>query len=326
MAKVISGISVPNLPWQEKPTGCKDVVWRYSENPILTRDDIQDANSVFNSSVIPFKGEFRGIFRCDKTDMLPLLHKGKSKDGIHWEIEDIPFKFENDIEGVHYPYGYDPRICEIEGRYYIIWCTGMKNWDATIGLAYTDDFEHIYRMDYPFLPYNRNGSLFPRKFNGNYIMLSRPMSPSHSDFGNIYMSQSPDLTYWGKHRLVMERGRGWESVKIGSGPTPIETDEGWLLIYHGVKKTCNGFAYYAGAAILDRDNPEKVLYRSKKYILSPRELYEQVGDVANVVFPCAAVCDKDTGRIALYYGAADTVVGLAFTTVDDLIKFIKENS
>ncbi len=326
MAKVIGGTSIPNIPWQEKPAGYKDVVWRYSENPILSRDDIEDANSVFNSAVVPFKGEFRGIFRCDKTDMLPLLHKGKSLDGINWEIEDQPFKFENELEGVPYVYGYDPRICEIEGRYYIIWCTGMKNWDATIGLAYTDDFEHIYHVENPFLPYNRNGSLFPRKINGNYVLLSRPMSPAHSDFGNIYMSQSPDLTYWGKHRLVMERGRGWESVKIGSGPTPIETDEGWLLIYHGVKKTCNGFAYYAGVAVLDRETPDKVLYRSKKYILAPREIYEQVGDVNNVVFPCAAMCDKDTGRIAIYYGAADTVVGLAFTTVDELIEFAKKNS
>lgn len=326
MAKVIGGTSIPNLPWQEKPAGCKDVVWRYSGNPILTRDDIEDANSVFNSSVVPFKGEFRGIFRCDKTDMLPLLHKGKSKDGIHWEIEDEPFKFANEIEGVPYPYGYDPRICEIEGRYYIIWCTGMKNWDPTIGLAYTDDFETIYRIENPFLPYNRNGALFPRKINGNYVLLSRPMAPAHSDIGNIYLSQSPDLKYWGQHRLVMETKGGWQSVKIGSGPTPIETDEGWLLIYHGVKETCNGLTYYAGSAILDRDDPSKVLYRSKKYILSPREIYEQVGDVQNVVFPCTAMCDKDTGRIALYYGAADTVVGLAFTTVDDLVKFTKENT
>jgi beta-1,4-mannooligosaccharide/beta-1,4-mannosyl-N-acetylglucosamine phosphorylase len=134
------------------------------------------------------------------------------------------------------------------------------------------------------------------------------------------------MIYWGKHRHVMEPCGAWQSKKIGPGPAPIETTEGWLLIYHGVKKTCNGYCYYAGAAILDLDDPTKVLYRSKKYILSPREIYERVGDVDNVVFPCAALCDADTGRIALYYGAADTVVGIAFTTVDELIKFIKENS
>lgn len=326
MAKVLNGKSIPNIPWEERPANCRDVCWRSSLNPILTRDDIEDANSLFNSSVVAFNGEFRGIFRCDKTDLLPLLHKGKSKDGIHWEIEDEPFKFANDIEGMPYNYGYDPRICELDGKYYIIWCTNTNSGDATIGLAWTEDFENIYRMEYPFLPYNRNGSLFPRKINGYYHMLSRPMSPAFSDCGSIYDSVSKDLEFWGHHRCVMKPTTGWQSIKIGSGPTPIETDEGWLLIYHAVKKTCNGYCYYAGAAILDLEDPTKVLYRSKKYILSPRELYECVGDVNNVVFPCAALCDKDTGRISIYYGAADTVVGMAHTTVDELIDFIKKNS
>lgn len=326
MAKVLNGKSIPNIPWEEKPEGYKDVCWRSSLNPILTRDDIEDANSLFNSSVVAFNGEFRGVFRCDKTDMRPLLHKGKSKDGIHWEIEDEPLKFENEIEGVPYTYGYDPRICELEGKYYIIWCTSSGAGDATIGLAWTEDFEKIYRMECPFLPYNRNGALFPRKINGYYMLLSRPMSPSFSEIGSIYSSKSKDLEFWGHHRCVMKPAGGWQTCKVGSGPTPIETDEGWILIYHGVKKTCNGLCYYAGAALLDLEDPTKVLYRSNKYILSPREIYEQVGDVNNVVFPCAALCDKDTGRISIYYGAADTVVGIAHTTVDDLIEFIKKNS
>lgn len=328
MAKVINGKSIPNMPWQDRPADCDEVVWRYSENPILSYKDIKKANTLFNSSVVEYKGEFRGVFRCDRTDMIPFLYKGKSKDGIHWEIEDEAFKFENEIEGVPYVYGYDPRVCEIDGRYYIIWCTGMANWDPTIGMAYTDDFEKIYRMENAFLPYNRNGVLFPRKINDKYVMFSRP---SDTGFGNpgdgsIYYSESPDMTYWGKHRLVMSPAPGWQSFKIGGGPIPIETDEGWLLIYHGVKQTCNGVCYYAGAALLDLDNPAKVLYRTRDYILSPRELYERVGDVDNVVFPVSTLCDADTGRIAIYYGAADTVVGIAFTTIDDLIKFTKENS
>lgn len=327
MAKVINGISLPNMPWEDKPADCDEVVWRYSGNPILSYKDIKKANTVFNSSVVAYKGEYRGIFRCDRTDMLPLLHKGKSKDGIHWEIEDEPIKFENEIEGVPYYYGYDPRVCEIDGRYYIVWCTGMDG-GPTIGMAYTDDFEKIYHMENAFLPYNRNGVLFPRKIDGKYVMFSRPSEPGHTtgNYGSIYYSESPDLTYWGKHRFVMGPAGGWQPVKVGGGPTPIETDEGWLMIYHGVKTTCNGLAYYAGAAILDIEKPWKVLYRTKNYILAPRELYERVGDVENVVFPVSTLCDKDTGRIAIYYGAADTVVGIAFTTVDELIKFTKENS
>ncbi len=326
MAKIIGGHSIPNIPWENKPENCKDVVWRSNLNPIITRDAIKDANSIFNSAVVPYKGEFRGVFRCDRTDWVPFLFRGKSKDGVNWDIDDEPLRFENKIEGVPYVYGYDPRVCEIDGRYYIVWCTGMDNWDPTIGMAWTDDFETFHHMENAFLPNNRNGVLFPRKINGSYVMLSRPSSSGHTDRGSIYLSQSPDLTYWGKHRLVMNPAVGWQAAKIGAGPTPIETDEGWLLIYHGVRQTCNGLVYMAGTAILDLEKPWKVLYRTKKYILSPREDYERVGDVPNVVFPVSTLCDKDTGRIAIYYGCADTAVGLAFTTADDLIEFTKNNS
>ena len=124
----------------------------------------------------------------------------------------------------------------------------------------------------------------------------------------------------------MDDASGWQSTKVGAGPIPIETTEGWLMIYHGVLTSCNGFVYSAGAALLDIDKPWKVIHRTRPYILSPQKLYECVGDVPNVAFPCAAVCDAPTGRIAIYYGGADTVVCLAFTQVDELIGFIKENS
>ena len=114
-------------------------------------------------------------------------------------------------------------------------------------------------------------------------------------------------------------------TKVGAGPTPIETDEGWLMFYHGVLTSCNGFTYAMGAAILDKDEPWKVLHRADCFLLAPHENYELVGDVPNVVFPCAALTDADTGRIAIYYGGADTVVGLAFTTVEETVRFIKEH-
>jgi beta-1,4-mannooligosaccharide/beta-1,4-mannosyl-N-acetylglucosamine phosphorylase len=116
----------------------------------------------------------------------------------------------------------------------------------------------------------------------------------------------------------------WQSKKIGPGPIPIETDKGWLLIYHGVINTCNGFVYRMGCALLDLDQPWKVKARSRNYILGPETLYECVGDVPNVTFPCAALTDAATGRIAIYYGCADTVTGLAFTTVDELLGYMEE--
>jgi beta-1,4-mannooligosaccharide/beta-1,4-mannosyl-N-acetylglucosamine phosphorylase len=157
-------------------------------------------------------------------------------------------------------------------------------------------------------------------------MLSRPSDPGHTPFGDIFYSESPDLTFWGKHRFVAgTKPGGWESVKIGAGPIPIETAEGWLMIYHGVQAPCSGFSYSMGVALLDLEQPWKIIARSSRYVLNPQTQYENVGDVHNVVFPVAAVCDAPTGRLAIYYGAADTVVCLAYSTVQDLIAFAKEN-
>ena len=119
---------------------------------------------------------------------------------------------------------------------------------------------------------------------------------------------------------------GWQSTKIGAGPIPIKTDEGWLLFYHGVLTSCNGFVYSFGACLLDLEQPWKVIARTEPYLLSPQMPYEQIGDVPNVAFPCAALSDADTGRIAIYYGGADTVICMAFCNVDEVVSFIKKNS
>ncbi len=221
-------------------------------------------------------------------------------------------------------YGYDPRVCWLEDRYYITWCNGYHG--PTIGVGYTYDFKTFYQMENAFLPYNRNGVLFPRKINGKFAMLSRPSDTGHTPFGDIFYSESPDLIHWGHHRHVMSPTGGWQATKIGAGSIPIETSEGWLLIYHGVLTSCNGFVYSFGAALLDPEKPWKVIYRTRPYLLNPREYYECVGDVPNVTFPCAALYDPPTGRMAIYYGGADTVTCLAFAKADELIDFIKENS
>jgi beta-1,4-mannooligosaccharide/beta-1,4-mannosyl-N-acetylglucosamine phosphorylase len=265
------------------------------------------------------------VFRCDDKRRYMQLHSGRSQDGIHWEITNDRIEWIGDDPEIgRWEYGYDPRVCWIEDRYYVTWCNGYHG--PTIGVGYTHDFEEFHQLENAFLPYNRNGVLFPKKIDGKFAMLSRPSDRGHTPWGDMFYSESPDMCYWGCHRFVMAPKPGWQSTKVGAGPTPIETTEGWLLIYHGVLTSCNGFVYSAGAALLDLDEPWKVMYRTAPYILSPRELYECVGDVPNVVFPCAALCDAPSGRIAFYYGAADTVTGLAFTQVDELIAFIKSNS
>lgn len=326
MSKII-GNNLPNIPWQEKEAGYRMPVWRYKENPIIGRDAISRSNSVFNSAVVPFGDGFAGVFRCDSRSVSMDIFAGFSKDGIHWEINDEPITFEGDPEVTVREYRYDPRVCFIEDRYYITWCNGYHG--PTIGIAYTFDFKTFTQIENAFLPYNRNGVLFPRKIGGRYMMLSRPSDTGHTPFGDIFISQSPDLEFWGHHRHVMSTVKGdesaWQSTKIGPGPVPIETDEGWLLIYHGVITTCNGFVYRMGVALLDSNEPWKVLGRSKDYIMAPYEYYECVGDVPNVVFPCATLTDAATGRITIYYGCADTVTGMAFTTVDELLQYMKAN-
>jgi beta-1,4-mannooligosaccharide/beta-1,4-mannosyl-N-acetylglucosamine phosphorylase len=157
-------------------------------------------------------------------------------------------------------------------------------------------------------------------------MLSRPSDTGHTPFGDIFYSSSPDMIHWGHHRHVMSRSTGWQATKIGAGPTPIETSEGWLLFYHGVLTSCNGFVYSFGAALLDLEKPWQVIYRTRPYLLNPREYYECVGDTPNVAFPGSALVDPPTGRITIYYGGADTVTCLAFAQFDALMDFIKENS
>ncbi len=327
MSKVLGQPSLPNIPWQDS-TNPNAAIWRYSANPIIPRDLLPNSNSIFNSAVVPFKGGFAGVFRCDDTCRSMDIHVGFSDDGYHWNIKPETLTFEGDPEITRFEYRYDPRVCWIEDRWWVSWCNGY--YGPTIGIAWTKDFETFHQVENAFLPFNRNGVLFPRKINGRYAMVSRPSDNGHTPFGDIYYSESPDMEFWGRHRYVMGTIKGndsaWQSTKIGAGPTPIETDEGWLMIYHGVLNSCNGFVYSFGVALLDRDQPWKVLYRSAPYLMNPRELYECVGDVPNVVFPCAALCDGDTGRIAIYYGCADTTTGLAFTTVDKLLHFVKNNS
>ena len=308
---------VPNVPWQERPADLKGApVWRYNENPIIGRNPVEGVARIFNSAVIPYEGEFIGVFRAEQTNGIPYIYLGRSKDAIHWDIEK---------EKINFVYAYDPRLVKIEDTYYIMWCQDF--FGASIGLAKTTDFKTFVRLENPFLPFNRNAVMFPRKINGNFVMMSRPSDSGHTPFGDIFISESPDLVYWGKHRHVMGKNpEWWEMLKIGGGAAPIETSEGWLLFYHGVTGTCNGYVYSIGGAILDIDEPSRVKYRCETFLLTPEEWYEERGFVPNVCFPCATIHDSKSGKIAIYYGAADSYVGLAFTTLDEIIDYIKDNS
>ncbi|MEN8905827.1 MAG: glycoside hydrolase family 130 protein [Clostridiales bacterium] len=323
----IIGSSIKNIPWEEKPKGYDGVIWRHSKNPIIDWNPTKSTARIFNSSVVPYGDSFVGVFRADHKDSKARIHFGKSKDGLSWDIDDNPIQWKDTDGNPYQPnYAYDPRLLKINDTYYMIWCTDFGG--AALGFGCTKDFKEFTRLENPFIPFNRNGVLFPRKINDKYLLLSRPSDSGHTPFGDIFLSESPDLVHWGKHRRVMTTGGSgwWQSVKIGAGPIPIETSEGWLLFYHGVTGTCNGFVYSAGAALLDIDKPSKVLYRTKNYIMTPEKNYEVSGFVPNVAFPCAALCDAPSGKLAFYYGCADTFTGVAYGKVDEIVDYIKNNS
>ena len=317
----------PGIPWEERPAGSDDVVWRSSRNPIIARDQIPRANSIFNSAVVPFDDGYAGVFRVDDRSRVMNVHAGWSRDGVEWQLDPEPIVFvpeDGRIPEIQkdFVHAYDPRVTWLEDRYYVTWCNGYHG--PTIGVGYTHDFKTFHQLENAFLPFNRNGVLFPRRIGRSYAMLSRPSDGGHTPFGDIFYSESPDLVHWGRHRHVMAPvPMTWQATKIGAGPTPIETEEGWLVLYHGVLTSCNGFVYSMGAALLDLDEPWNVVARGDDFLLAPQVLYEQVGDVPNVVFPCAALVDRDADRLSVYYGGADTVVCLAHAHVSEILEFVR---
>ena len=320
----------PSIPLEDRPVGSTSVIWRSSRNPIIARDHLSRSNSIFNSAVVPFGDGYAGVFRVDDTTRAMNVHVGRSADGVAWRISPQPIEFAPaddripEIQG-RFEHAYDPRVTWLEDRFYLTLCNGYHG--PTIGVGYTHDFETFYQLDNAFLPFNRNGVLFPRRIGGRYAMLSRPSDNGHTPFGDIFYSESPDLVHWGRHRHVMAPiPWTWQSTKIGAGPTPIETPEGWLLIYHGVLTSCNGYVYSMGAALLDLDQPWKVIARSRDYLLSPQVPYEQVGDVPNVAFPCAALVDEAGDRLTIYYWGADTVVCMAHGFLSEVIQFVRSRS
>lgn len=311
-----------------EPNDDKDaLIWRYSGNPLFDMSKMNSFWHICNSAVAMVDGKYIGVFRCEDKTGKPDLYLGKSDDGANWDIseKEIVFLKENG-ERFTYPYAYDPRVIKIEDVYYIVFCADIEG--PSIYIAKTIDFERFEMIPTGFLPFNRNGVLFPEKINGKYLMLSRPSDAGNTPFGNIYISESEDLIHWGNHKLVMKNfyeNSYWERIKIGAGPAPIKTDEGWLLIYHGVQATCNGLTYSFGAALLDLEDPSKVKYRAKRYLMAPEKDYEMVGFSGTTVFPCGALVDN-SGKVAIYYGAADMTMGIAFTTVEKLLDFVKKYS
>jgi predicted GH43/DUF377 family glycosyl hydrolase len=299
---------------------------RYDDNPVLQASNWPDGvNAVFNPAAVRHDGDTVLLVRVEDRAGISHLALARSADGLTgWRIDPEPalalaLGSEAERYGIE-----DPRITRVGGEYLIV-CTGYSTDGPLIFLASTADFDRFERRGVLLPPLNKDAALFPEPFNGRYGLLHRPMPSADGTGGGIWLSWSPDLVHWGDHRPLLERGSAgsWESQKIGLGPPPLATEDGWLLLYHGVRATASGSIYRAGLALLDLERPERVLARCASWVFGPEAPYERVGDVGNVVFPCGWVLQDDGDTLYVYYGAADTCVCVATASLSRLLAHLR---
>jgi predicted GH43/DUF377 family glycosyl hydrolase len=299
---------------------------RYEANPILTcRDWPYAVNSVFNPGATMVNSRYLLLVRAEDRRGFSCLCAARSDNGLHdWEIDPLPTLAPQPQEYPEETWGIeDPRITWLEDRgLWVVAYTAYSEVGPLVSLASTKDFVNFERIGPAMPPEDKDAALFPVKFKGRYAMLHRPVPAIEGVGKHIWISFSPDLKYWGDHQVVLTARRGgwWDANKIGLSPPPLETSEGWLILYHGVRETVSGSIYRLGLALLDREDPTRVLRRSDQWVFGPEEPYERSGDVDNVVFPCGWILQGD--KLLLYYGGADTGVAVAVASLSAVLDFL----
>jgi beta-1,4-mannooligosaccharide/beta-1,4-mannosyl-N-acetylglucosamine phosphorylase len=306
---------------------------RYEKNPILKAADWPyRANSVFNAGATLLQnGETLLLVRVEDRRGISHLTAARSADGVsNWIIDPEPTfapdpqNYPEEVWGIE-----DPRITWTEelGQYAVVY-TSYSTSGPLVSLAMTKDFRCFERKGGVMPPEDKDAALFPCRFDGRWALMHRPVANFPVNKANIWISFSPDLKHWGDHTVVLEARRGawWDANKIGLSPQPVQTPEGWLIIYHGVRDTAAGCLYRLGVALLDLEDPLKVIRRGDEWIFGPEVPYERVGDVGDVVFPCGVIHDQKTGELRLYYGAADTSIALATGNLNQLLDWLRNNS
>jgi len=301
---------------------------RHPGNPILTgRDWPYSMNSVFNAGATRLP-DGSTLLLCRVEDRRGLSHlcAARSENGIDgWQIDSKPTLSSSpdhpeELWGVE-----DPRITYVpELRQYAVVYTSYSRGGPGVSLALTEDFRTFERLGVIMSPDDKDAALLPRKVNGFWALIHRPLT---SLGAHVWISFSPDLRHWGNHKLMLEARRGawWDANKIGMSPPPIETPQGWLMIYHGVRRTPSSSIYRLGLALFDLEQPDKCLIRGDSWIFGPETEYERQGDVQDVVFPCGYTIAPDGDTINLYYGAADSSIALAHGSVRALLSWLDAN-
>lgn len=303
-----------------------DLVQRYGNNPLLDGKDVPyPCNTIFNAGATTFRGETLLLLRIEDRRGYSHLTVATSKDGVTgWNIRNAPLMMPGQPEYPYEAFGVeDARVTYVqETGDYLITYTAYSFLGAGVALAKTRDWETVERLGLIFPPNNKDACVFPRKIDGNWVMLHRPVS---GDAEHMWVAYSPDLHHWGGHKYVLLEASGprWDAARIGAGTVPLETEEGWLILFHGVKYLAGSPIYRVGAALLDRDRPDKVLARLPYWIMSPTEPYETWGDAPNVVFPAGCIPHGD--ELYIYYGAADSRMCLATASISRLLEALKRD-
>ena len=303
---------------------------RHKGNPILTAEDWPyPAHTVFNPAATRLE-DGTTLLLCRVEDRRGHSHlcAARSKNGVDkWVIDPTPTLLPNPRQYPEEIWGIeDPRITFVNeiGRYAVAY-TAFGRSGPGVALALTADFRSFERYGLVMQPDDKDAALLPRRVNGNFALIHRPMYDSGS---HIWVSYSPDLHNWGTHKLMLPARRGgwWDANKVGLSPPPIETPDGWLMIYHGVRHTASGSLYRLGLALFDLERPEICLARGDSWIFGPEATYERHGDVANVAFPCGLTIGADGDTVSLYYGAADTSIALATGSIRVLLRWLAANN
>ena len=247
---------------QSRPV--EQIFHRCEANPILTAHDLPfKAVSVLNPGAAVHDGQTVLLLRVEDPAGYSSIYVARSRDGVaNWKIEPDPLLRHGEEQWQYEQWGCeDARVTHVpeDGCWYITYVTYSPMGPA-VGLARTTDFVRAERIALLGSTNDKDGVLFPKRFGGRYIILHRPDAGGSQ---HIWSAYSPDLIHWGEPHCVLREGEGpaWDGVKVGAGPPPIETSQGWLLIYHGVKAYGGGLLYRAGAALLDLQTPHKVIAR-----------------------------------------------------------------
>ena len=299
-------------------------------NPILTaRDWPYPANTVFNPGAVLLP-DGTTLLLCRVEDHRGHSHlcAARSANGIDgWLIDPEPTlapdpeKRPEEIWGVE-----DPRITYVPelGRYAVLY-TSYAESGPGVSLAMTTDFHAFEHFGMIVPPEDKDAALFPHRIGNHWALIHRPVGPTGA---HIWISYSPDLRHWGSHKMILpaRRGAWWDAGRVGLSTPPIETERGWLLLYHGARMTAAGCIYRLGAALMDLEAPDRCLLRSDEWLFGPETDYECYGDVDRVVFPCGYTVSPDGDTMRVYYGAADTSIGLATARVSELLTWLEGHS